>query len=120
MRKPLLDHVDVGLPHIAEHADHLDPQGFSVFLEKFVQSVLDAAFPAPDQSFLFQVVDIGYVNVSFLSREFVNPDTKNRSQIAMLESIWFILCPPLSKPIIMGEILGDTIQYEPNDFNCRR
>ncbi len=67
--RPVLDDVDIGLPHIAANA--FEDSGFPrpEEVEERFEGLLGASLAAPHQALALEVVDVGDVDVTALSRD---------------------------------------------------
>ena len=72
--RAVFDDLDVGLPHVAANAFNgsrfLRPQE----LEERLQCRLRAPLAAPQQALVLEVIDVGHVDMTALSRDLINAD----------------------------------------------
>lgn len=86
------DDVDVGLPRVAADAFERRASLRSEELEKPFKGLLGASLAAPDQTLVLQVVDVGHVDMTALSRDLIDPDVGQPLEVAM--------CKPKGHPLL--------------------
>jgi hypothetical protein len=91
MGQLLLDHVDVGLPHVA--ADRLDAiaQRSAMLPEEPAESLLGAARPGPQQALLLQIIDVGDVDMPFALRQLVDADVEHSPHLPVRQPVGYRL-----------------------------